>query len=237
MLFPVSTKGCIMKNVSYKFHHQKLGDLAIQISSGENISKTSNIIPKVFIVKHKQSDTITFLCALYELYSGNNDTMTDIIGEYLVTSHDNKTVEQISKEISEKYTTHVNKKSAKQNAPISAGDGIDIRIVKKTSPNDPLYTANIIVKKHSGELSAHIDEQKTEEKYQKQGLMSLAIGTYLPRYCESNNIANITLETGEIGGVDKNTLKKIYESLGFEKGKGDLLVKSVNMENIDDYNM
>lgn len=226
-----------MKNVSYKFNHQKLGNLVIKISSGESIGKANNIIPATFLVKHKKSDINTFLFDLYELYSGKNDAITDIIGEYLVNTPKKKTVEQIAKDISDKYATLISKKSAKQNAPIASGDGINIRIVKASAPNDPLYTANVVVKKHSGRLCAHIDEQTTESKYQKQGLMSLAVGTYLPKYCASNGIANITLETGEIGGVDKNTLKKIYEGLGFEKGKGDLFVKPVGMDNVDEYSM
>lgn len=226
-----------MKNVSYKFNHQKLGELLINISSGENISSANNIIPASFVVQHKKDEPLQFLYTLYELYSGKNDVMTDIIGDYLTKNLSKSTPEQLAKDITQKYSVIANKKSAKQDAPISSGDGINIRIVKVSAPNNSLYSANIVVKKHGGRLCAHIEEQATEEKYQKQGLMSLAIGSYLPKYCVSNNIPNITLETGEIGGVDRNTLKKIYETLGFEKGKGDLFVKPVYMENIDEYSM
>lgn len=226
-----------MKNVSYKFNHEKLGQLVIAISSGDSIDNANNIIPATFVVKNKKTDPREFLFKLYELFMGKNDTMTDIIGDYLTTNLNNTTTEKLAEDISSKYASIINKKNAKQDAPISSGDGIDIRISKVSAPNTPLYTANVIVKKRNGGLTAYIDEQVTEEQYQKQGLMTLAIGKYLPKYCASNDISSITLETGEIGGVDKNQLKKIYQNLGFEMSKNGLFEKPVACENSLDFNM
>lgn len=218
-----------MKSMKFNFNHEKLGNLTATISSGEAIAQTASIIPTTFLVKNKDKDVTTFLYSLYELFAGNNDTMTDIIGEYLIEDTSNMTTQDIADRINRSYEELTNKQSKKFSAPIAENDGITANITRQNDPNESLYTANIIVNKINGRLVAHIDEQTTAEDYRRQGLMSKVINEFLPRYCASNNLSAITLETGAIDGVDKGTLEKIYTGIGFEK-HGDKFIKPVVLE-------
>ena len=183
----------------------------------------------VKIVKNKILDQQTFLFNLYSLFAGNNDTMTDIIGEYLVANDLRLTNERIVDEINARYSQLTQKQATQNSAPLAENDGIDARIISKTNPNEPLYTARITVNKPNNNLVAHIEEQNTSEKYRKQGLMSKVITEFLPIYCAKNNLSAITLEAGAIDGVDKATLEKIYRGLGFEQ-KDELFIRPVELE-------
>ena len=219
-----------MKTMNFKFNHEKLGNLTATISSGQAVSQTLNIIPATFLVKNKDKDVTSFLYSLYELFAGSNDTMTDIIGEYLIEDTSNMSTESITEAINNKYFQLTSKQNKRFSSAIAENDGIDARIVKDGMENEPLYTAQIVVNKHNGQLVAHIDEQTTDEEYRGQGLMKKIINEYLPIYCSANNISAITLETGAIDGVDKGTLAKIYTNQGFVK-HGDLFIKPVVLEN------
>ena len=227
-----------MKNMSFNFEHEKFGQLTAIISSGDTVNHTSSIIPATFLIKNKTLDTQSFLFELYGLFAGTNDTMSDIIGEYLVVEDLKLTNEQIVNDINSRYSQLTQKKNAKSSSPIAENDGIDARIISKSNPNEPIYTAQISVNKHNSSLVAHIEEQTTAEKYRKQGLMSKVVTELLPIYCAQNQLSAITLEAGAIDGVDRATLEKIYRGLGFEQ-KGDLFVRPVELEQsylLDDNN-
>ena len=218
-----------MKHMKFDFNHENLGQLTATISSGEAVNQTASIIPATFLVKNKDKDVTTFLYSLYELFAGNNDTMTDIVGEYLIEDTTGMTTQSIADRINQTYQELTNKQSKKFSAPLAENDGITATITKQDDEAETLYTANIVVNKVNGRLVAHIDEQTTAEEYRKQGLMSKVINEYLPMYCAANNLSAITLETGAIDGVDKGTLAKIYTGIGFEK-HGDMFIKPVVLE-------
>jgi len=217
-----------MKNMRFNFNHDNLGKLTAVISSGDSTSKANNIIPATFFIKNKDKDTNSFLFSLYETFAINNDIMADIIGEYLVDSK-SLSNEEIYNEINKRYSEIIQKKNNKFAAQFSENDGIDAQIIDPKNPNEPLYSAKIIVTKFKNSLYAHIDEQITNEEFRKQGLMTIMINKFLPIYCAKNNLSAITLETGEIDGVDKITLEKIYKNLGFEKYK-DMFIKHIDLE-------
>lgn len=218
-----------MKNMNFNFEHEKLGRLTTIISSGDEVSHTTNIIPATFLVKNKGLDTQTFLFELYGLFAGKNDTMADIIGEYLVMNDLTLSNEQIANEINSRYSQLTQKKTVQRNLPLAENDGIDARIIAKTNTNEPMYTARISVNKLNEALVAHIEEQNTSEEYRQQGLMSKVVTEFLPIYCASNNLSAITLEVGAIDGVDKATLEKIYTGLGFEQ-QDELFIRPVTLE-------
>ena len=218
-----------MKNMKFNFTHENLGNLTATISSGEAITQTSSIIPPTFLVKNKDKDVTSFLYSLYELFAGNNDTMTDIIGEYLIEDTSGMSVQEIADKINQAYSELTDKQSKKFSAAIAENDGITATITRQDDPAENLYSANLIVNKVNGRLVAHIDEQITAEEYRRQGLMSKVINEYLPMYCAANNLSAITLEPGAIDGVDKATLEKIYTGIGFEK-YGDKFIKPVALE-------
>ena len=122
-----------MKNMSFNFEHEKFGQLTAIISSGDTVNHTSSIIPASFLVKNKALDTQTFLFELYGLFAGSNDTMADIIGEYLVVEDLKLTNEQIVSDINSRYSQLTQKKNAKSSAPIAENDGIDARIISKSN--------------------------------------------------------------------------------------------------------
>lgn len=219
-----------MKNKKYTYEHEKLGKLVVEISSGDGLEQAKKVVPPSFLVAHKNDEPMQFLFALYGLYAGKNDALTNIIGELCEKPNIKETNEQLAQIITSRYANLMKRKNAKLNAPIVAGDGINISIIRESSPNDPLYTATITVKKSSEGLCAFIESQSTDERYQRQGLMSKVINTYLPEYCTSNDIKTIALEVGEIGGVNKDKLSEMYQNLGFEKGKNGVYTKPVTNE-------
>lgn len=219
-----------MKNEKYIYEHEKLGKLVVDISSGDRLEQAKKVVPPSFLVAHKNDEPMQFLFALYGLYAGKNDTLTNIIGELCEKPNIKETNEQLAQIITSRYANLIKRKNTKLNAPITAGDGINISIIEESSPNDPLYTATITVKKTREGLCAFIESQATAERFQRQGLMSKVINTYLPKYCEANDINTIALEVGEIGGVDKHKLSEMYQNLGFEKGKDGVFTKPVTNE-------
>ena len=216
------------KNMTFKFKHEELGNLQMSISSGEAIAQEGSIVSPTLVAKHKNSDAMTFLSEVYTLYIGSNDVITDIVGELMTEdSSFTKTSLELASEITNRYSKFASKNNAKFNAPIKEGDGIIAKICSEKDPDEIMYQANIIVTKNHGQLSAYIDEQTTETEYRQKGLMSRAVNTYLPKYCQENNIHSISLEPGALDGVPKDTLAKIYESMGFEREAGNIFVKPV----------
>ena len=174
-------------------------------------------------VSGKRGD-VEFCCDVY--------SAEDIIGEYLVMNDLTLSNEQITNEINSRYSQLTQKKTVQRNLPLAENDGIDARIIAKTNPNEPMYTARISVNKLNEALVAHIEEQNTSEEYRQQGLMSKVVTEFLPIYCASNNLSAITLEAGAIDGVDKATLEKIYTGLGFEQ-QDELFIRPVTLERSD----
>lgn len=202
--------------MTFKYNHEKLGELIINISSGENSTSNKSLIPATMIVKCKKQDTMTFLFGIYELFAGNNDIATDIIGEYLVSDNGKLTNEQIANEINDKYKKIISKNIAKSNEPIKEGDGITATITLASNPLDPIYKGDIIVKNLDGQLSANIESQITREDYRRQGLMTRMLTTDLPNFLVENHINKITGKPIALDGVSASSLYEIYKYLGFE---------------------
>lgn len=217
------------KNMTFEFGHPNLGNLITTISSGESINSTQSVVPATLTIKHK-GDSKEFLFALYTMYAGKNDVLTNIIGRYLTdNSKLSLEVDEIAKQIDSIYANYVQKKSKKFNAEFKENDGISIKTTNKDTPDDTMYSADITIQKVNGKLSAYIDSQMTAEEFRNQGLMSKVLNEYLPAYCQRNKIATISLEVGVLDGVDVGTLSNIYKKQGFEK-QGELFVKQVGRE-------
>lgn len=204
------------KNTTLKYNHENLGELVVNISSGEDARSNKNLIPATMMVKCKKQDTMTFLFDIYEMFAGKNDMATDIIGEYLVGDNGRLTNEQIANEINEKYKKIINKNNAKNNEPIKVGDGISATIALASNPQDPIYKGDIIVKNLDGQLSANIESQIVREDCRKQGLMTRMLATDLPKFLIENHIYKISGEPVSLDGVSKSNLYDVYKRVGFE---------------------
>lgn len=216
------------KNMTFEYNHQNLGELIINISSGENAKNGKDVITPAMVIKNKNKDSTNFLYSLYEIFAGSNDTVTDIIGEYLVSDYSALTNEQIAQGINEKYVSLAKKYSAKSSEDIKVGDGINASIVQAENPNDPIYTAVINVKEHNGQLTAYFESQMTREDCRRQGLMILMLNNYIPKFCQENGISSLSGEPVALDGVSSSNLAKMYvEKLGFERLSDGTVVKDV----------
>lgn len=204
------------KNMTLKYNHEKLGELVINISSGEYLKSNKSLIPATMMVKCKKQDTMTFLFDIYEMFAGNNDIATDIIGEYLVSDNGKLTNEQIANEINARYEKIISKNNSKSNEPIKEGDGISATIALASNPQDPIYKGDIIVKNINGQLSANVESQITREDYRGQGLMTRMLTYDLPNFLKQNAIYKISGEPISLDGVSKSNLYEIYKRVGFE---------------------
>lgn len=215
------------KNMTFNYYHQNFGNLIVNISCGGGTMSTQKIIPDDMIKECENQDTMVFLFEIYKRFAGKNDMATDVIGEYLVgdTKLSN---EQIANEINAKYTKLANKNNAKSSEDIKVGDGINATIVHAENPNDPIYTATINVKELDGQLTAYFESQMTREDCRRQGLMTLMLNNYIPRYCQENGISSLSGEPVGLDGVSSSNLTKMYvEKLGFVLQPDGTVIKDV----------
>lgn len=217
------------KNMTFEYNHQNLGELIINISSGESAKSGKAVITPAMVVKNKNKSSTQFLYSLYEIFAGTNDTVTDIIGEYLVSDYSRLTNEQIAQGINEKFVSLAKKSNAKSSENIKVGDGINATVVQAENPNDPIYTAEIHVKEDDrGQMTAWFESQMTREDCRRQGLMTLMLNRYIPLYCEMNNLYSLSGEPVALDGVSSSNLKKMYvEKLGFVPQPDGTVIKDI----------
>ncbi len=216
------------KNMTFEYNHQNLGELIINISSGNDAKSEKSIITPAMVVKNKNLSSEKFLYALYEIFAGTNDNVTDIIADCLVSDYSNLSNEQIAQKINEKYTSLARKSNAKSNENIKVGDGINASIVQAENPTDPIYTAVINVKELDGQLTAYFESQMTREDCRRQGLMTLMLNHYIPRFCQANGISSLSGEPVALDGVSSSNLAQMYvKKLGFELQPDGTVVKDI----------
>lgn len=215
------------KNMTFDYLHAELGNLKVFISSGANLDHNQSVVPATLIVKHKNS-SMEFLTELYTLYAGKDDSLTDIISDYMIDEKKSKlSVQDMAKRINNEYAKNIDSINKKYDTPLQVNDGIEIKIFNTDSPEDSLYTADVVIKKHKGFPTAFIDTQTTIPECRGKGLMTKVLDEYLPQYCAENQIPTISLEVGAIDGIDIDTLAKIYQSRGFERQSNDVFVKNI----------
>lgn len=198
----------MQNNVSYNYKHDKLGNLVVSINGGQS-ANTLNTAPLLKLkAKYGQKNNVRdFLTELYTLYM-DNDNMSDLIGSYFLDPQ-LTTVDKVY----EKFIDDCSKKTTSTSSThIKVGDGIFCEITLKDGTR--VYSSQTVIKRGNSGIFAYLDKQYTEDDFRRQGLSKIGINCLI-NYLGQHGIRNFALQTGEIGGVSKDELNQIYQSLGF----------------------
>lgn len=216
----------MMKNMKFKYEHEKFGVLNININGETQQQKCA--INSEFAKKYENADMQTFLHALYISHL-NNDNLIDIIGEFLVVDNGNLTKVQIIEEINKKYNELYTTTDNSSEDTFTPGNGICLEITPENEPDNKIFTANIVIEQDNNSLSAHIEENMTVPEYRHNGLQRIGF-MFLERYLSYNEIGKITLEARDLDGNEFD-LNKAYENLGFYKTDSGIYEKDIDTFN------
>lgn len=207
-------------NKTIKIKNEKLGDLTLKIVAGGNEAKKS-IISDNIMYAYRKKDNQTFLYDMYVKYM-SDDKMTDILGKYM--ENPNKfDLPTLVKNINVEYASTFKRKTRNEDE-LSAGDHITINTFKD---NDRIYNLEVTIKKApNNNLYAYIDNNFTDERYRKNGLMTLGFKA-LEDYLSNYGISKIALDAINLDG--NQNLDQIYTNFGYSK-HGDKFVKNIDMQ-------
>lgn len=207
------------RNKTIKIKHEKLGDLTLKIVAGDEAIKS--IISDNIMYAYRKKDNQTFLYDMYVKYM-SDDKMTDILGKYM--ENPNKfDLPTLVKNINVEYASSFKRKTRNEDE-LSAGDHITINTFKD---NDRIYNLEVTIKKApNNTLYAYIDNNFTDERYRKNGLMTQGFKA-LEDYLSNYGISKIALDAINLDG--NQNLDQIYTNFGYSK-HGDKFVKNIDMQ-------
>ena len=246
----------MVPNLHGKIEHESLGTLTYTIGIGEKSTSIciNPGIKKAVIDAYKKSfDIMDAISALYMKYMGK-DKECDIIGyffeiadqfngpEDLITKftqlYENiyvkkimlaNDVEEYLKKIEQAnedpYTPSMADSSANTNNELQAGNTIQCSI--KLSNGKEIHSSQTEVKEKSGELYAYLDHLSTDMGYRGKGIATIGISK-LEKFLQVNDITRLTLEVGEIDGVNRYDLVNFYKKRGFESAGNGKFVKYIS---------
>jgi len=216
------------KNMQFKYKHDNLGDLTVNIYGNSSLNTTDAINPK-FLVGTEKKSAQEFLEMLYIAHI-KNEEIVEIIGDMMVTQPklSNK---QIVEAINKRYNANKKTNNSSNEESFNVGDGIFVEITPVSKPMDRYFTANVRIKnsKNHG-LVAYIDDNYTREDCRRQGLQTMAF-KQLEKYLSSHKIGAIVLEAQDLDGNEFN-LEDAYKKLGFDKvGSSNRFIKDIGRDN------
>ena len=235
----------MIPNLKFKIQHEELGQLTCSIGIGQQTSSIAikpQIISNINKAYQKNNDIMDAISALYMSFMGN-DKATDIIGFFYEISNQIKGPEDLVTKFCQLYdniyvkkimlandTEDYFKKTAQANenpySPHTVNDDISNGIEElhagntiiceiKNKNGTTIYSSQTEIKKKGEDLFAYLDHHSTSEQYRGKGIASIGLDK-LEEYLQINDIPQLILEVGEIGGVNHYDLEKFYTNRGYE---------------------